>query len=112
MIEVMQETTDWGDYKVNNGIYHMENDKLIAYQPNLEADLLVLKKPSTGFDKRGRTFVKIDQYEGDSTPAFNIITVKGSKGNEYQIDTDKQTCTCPGYTFRGNCKHVKELQAA
>ena len=36
------------------------------------------------------------------------VSVKGSKGNEYQVDTDKGTCSCPGYTYRGNCKHVKE----
>jgi uncharacterized Zn finger protein len=28
------------------------------------------------------------------------------------VDTLEGTCTCPGYTFRGACKHVKELVTA
>jgi predicted nucleic acid-binding Zn finger protein len=32
--------------------------------------------------------------------------VKGSNGNTYTIEDGK--CSCPGFTYRGNCKHVKE----
>jgi len=42
----------------------------------------------------------------------NVIEVKGSKGETYTVDPEAQTCTCPGYTFRGTCKHVKELELA
>jgi uncharacterized Zn finger protein len=31
--------------------------------------------------------------------------VEGSKGNVYEVRGS--TCTCPGYTFRGSCKHVQ-----
>lgn len=36
--------------------------------------------------------------------------VKGSKGQDYILTqtNNKWTCTCPGFEFRGNCKHVKE----
>ena len=36
----------------------------------------------------------------------DIIVIKSSSGKTYTI-TDGN-CSCPGYTFRGNCKHVKE----
>jgi len=34
---------------------------------------------------------------------------KGSKGNSYFVNVEEKTCTCPGFTFRGNCKHVEAL---
>ena len=108
MIEILLETTDWGKYKVNNGIYHVNGaGQLVAYQPNSETALKQYTNPLKQFSKSRRKFKKIGAYpEVHNDPA--IVIVKGSKGNEYQVDTDKSTCSCPGYTYRGNCKHVKE----
>jgi hypothetical protein len=35
--------------------------------------------------------------------------VKGSNGNEYVVTKSKGSvkCTCPGFTFRRNCKHIE-----
>jgi len=108
MIEILQEVTDWGKYKVNNGIYHINSSgSLVAYQPNEESKLQVLKSPSKNFSKSRRKFVKIGERE--EKRASHIIEVKGSKGNVYYVDTLKKTCTCPGFTYRGTCKHVKEI---
>jgi uncharacterized Zn finger protein len=38
-----------------------------------------------------------------------VVEVKGSKGNSYFVNVEENTCTCPGFTFRGACKHIKEL---
>lgn len=40
-----------------------------------------------------------------------VWTIKGSKGNSYTVtrNASKWDCTCPGFTFRKNCKHVSEL---
>jgi hypothetical protein len=37
--------------------------------------------------------------------------VQGSKGNTYTVvkEGGKITCTCPGFTFRSNCKHTLEI---
>ena len=108
MIEILQETTDWGKYKVNNGIYHVNSaGKLVAYQPNAESELQVLNVPSTQFSKARRKFVKIGERAEEL--GSRIKKIMGSKGNVYLLDTEKMTCTCPGYTFRGTCKHVKEI---
>lgn len=108
MIEILQEVTDWGKYKVNNGVYHVNSaGKLVAYQVNVDSELQVLKVPSTQFSKARRKFKKIGERP-EEIPS-HIIELTGSKGNKYFLDTEKGTCTCPGYTFRGNCKHVKEV---
>ena len=106
MISILQETTDWGKFKVNNGIYHINGaGSLVAYQVNVDAELQVLKSPSKQFSKSRRKFVKLGERPEEL--ASHIIEVKGSKGNVYYVDTEKNTCTCPGFTFRGNCKHIK-----
>jgi|TARA_R110001592_G_scaffold267769_1_gene533822 hypothetical protein len=108
MIEILQEVTDWGKYKVNNGVYHINGaGSLVAYQVNVDAKLQVLKSPSKQFSKSRRKFTKIGEREEEL--ANHITEVQGSKGNVYHVDTIKMTCTCPGYTFRGNCKHVKQV---
>lgn len=39
------------------------------------------------------------------------FVVEGSKGNKYVVTRTKSgwKCTCPGFGFRGQCKHVTEL---
>jgi len=113
MIEILQETTDWGKYKVNNGIYHVNSaGKLVAFQPNEHAPVQHLKVPSTQFSKARRKFKKIGERPDPQTEQdSNIIEVKGSTGKIYIIDLDKKTCTCPGFTYRGNCKHVKQYRS-
>ena len=107
MIEILQEVTDWGKYKVNNGVYHINGaGKLIAYQRNKDSEVQVLNVPSNQFSKSRRKFVKIGERAEEL--ASHIIKVEGSKGNVYLVDTEKRTCTCPGFTFRGTCKHIKE----
>ena len=108
MIDILQEVTDWGKYKVNNGVYHVSaSGKLVGYQVNKDAELQVLKVPSTQFSKARRKFVKIGERAEEL--GSHIKKIIGSKGNVYLLDTEKMTCTCPGFTFRGTCKHVKEI---
>ena len=103
MIEVLQETTDWGDAPVANGIYHVNASGHLVQHNDKK-----FKSPIKGFDKRGRKFNKIDQYEDLSQPkTSNVILVQGSKGNTYTIEDGR--CSCPCYTFRGTCKHVKAV---
>ena len=43
----------------------------------------------------------------------DVWEVAGSRGNTYVVRrrNGKMTCTCPGFQFRGMCKHVKEKMA-
>ena len=42
-------------------------------------------------------------------------TVKGSRGALYEVEIGGRrgsSCSCPGYQFRGNCRHIKEVSEA
>ena len=44
-------------------------------------------------------------------PTYEEVKIEGSKGNTYTVSRNKTTgklnCTCPGFKYRGNCKHLK-----
>jgi hypothetical protein len=98
MIEILQEVTDWGDLNISNGVYHVNSaGQLVQYNDK------VFKNPIKNFSKSRRKFEKIGERPEEL--ALDAITVKGSNGNIYTIQDGK--CSCPGFTFRGNCKHIK-----
>lgn len=90
-------------------IYLLDGTKLVAYIKSTETAPFYFKNPIKGFDKRGRTFAKADVGLFEASTASNLIEVQGSKGAVYHVDPEAKTCTCPGYTFRGQCKHTDSL---
>jgi hypothetical protein len=118
------EITDWADTEFNcNHVYWMDDskNKMHAYarfgNPN---DTQTFNKP-IAIDTRGRKFVEVrnDIYKWtdleDVIPATVNPTwrVAGSKGAEYVVEKDGSvyTCTCPGFKFRGACRHVQEVES-
>ncbi len=116
------ETTDWADVEFNcNHVYWMDDskNKMYAYarfgNPN---DTQTFKKPIS-IDVRGRRFVEVrhDIYKWTDPEDIVPVTVNptwrvaGSKGAEYVVEKDGSvyTCTCPGFKFRGDCRHIKEV---
>ena len=103
MIDILQETTDWGKYPVSNGIYHVNGaGQLVAYQAP-EGELKTFNKPMKQFSKSRRKFTKVGERTEEL--AADVIQVQGSNGKVYIIEDNK--CSCPGFTFRGKCKHIK-----
>jgi hypothetical protein len=84
----------------------VDGNNLVSYIKSGELEPFYFKNPIKGFDKRGRKFATVTPNPFKVKAQSNLITVKGSKGNEYTIDPEAKTCTCPGFTFRGTCKHV------
>lgn len=43
-----------------------------------------------------------------------VWQVQGSKGSVYTVTQteSKLSCTCPGFQFRRNCRHITEIKAA
>jgi len=103
----LQETTDWGDSKCPNHIYVLDDkqENMLAYIRMPITEPKVFSKPIR-FDKRGRTFTQLKSVK----PAKNLVKFAGSKGAVYYVDPEDNSCSCPGYKFRGDCKHVAEIQ--
>ena len=104
-MEALQETTG-GQFHPH--IYLLDGTALVAYIKTGTKEPFYFKYPIKGFDKRGRKFVTVTPNPFKVKTQSNQIKVKGSNGKEYTIDTDAQTCNCPGFTFRGACKHLAE----
>jgi hypothetical protein len=102
-MEALQETTG-GQFPPH--IYLLDGNKLVSYIKSGDTEPFYFKNPIKGFDKRGRKFATVTPNPFKVKAQSNLIKVKGSNGNEYTIDPEEKTCTCPGFTFRGACKHV------
>jgi len=102
-MEALRETTG-GQFPAHT--YLLDGNNLVSYIKSGETEPFYFKNPIKGFDKRGRKFATVTPNPFKVKTQSNLIKVKGSKGNEYTIDTDAQTCNCPGFTFRGACKHL------
>lgn len=108
------ETTEWRDATAN-GVYLLNDSKskMYAYRSPLTKDIKVFRNPIK-IDIRGRRFLLNEtQYKtkvAAEVPEGRTWTVKGSKGDEYQITehSGNLSCTCTGFRFRGDCKHVKD----
>lgn len=105
-MQALRETTG-GDFHPH--VYILEGNNLVAYIRAGTEEPFYFKNPIKGFDKRGRKFETVELAIDAPAEVANIKTVVGSKGQEYVVDLDARTCTCPGFTFRGDCKHVKDL---
>lgn len=110
-MEAVREVTVWKDMpKQPNHDYLLDGDRVLAYRKWGKGDVIQLSG-KLKIDRRGRKFVKLvpNPFEQPDTKESVVVEVKGSKGNSYFVNTEEKTCTCPGFTFRGTCKHTKEL---
>ncbi len=110
------ETTEWSD-NTPNGIYLLDESKskMYAFRSPVTNSIKVFKNPIR-MDTRGRKFiinsVQFPTQVAEPEPEGRSWTVKGSKGDEYRVTehNGNWACTCSGFKFRGNCKHVKSIQ--
>jgi len=111
------ETTDYRD-NTPNGIYLLDDSKtkMYAFRPRATDEIKVFKN-FIRIDTRGRKFVvnpvQFKTKLKEPEPEGRTWTVKGSKGDTYQVNEVRGdwSCTCSGFRFRGDCKHVKELRS-
>ncbi len=109
------ETTAYTD-DLANGTYLLSDckTKLYAYVSPGSGTPKQFKNPIK-IDTRGRKFVESStQYKivTREEPEGRTWVIKGSKGDEYKVTelAGQLNCTCSGFRFRGDCKHVKSIQ--
>ena len=105
----LKEVTDW-DTANHTYLVNDSKDKLYAYV--VDGVLRPLPRPLR-FETRYRKFVTIQETFGFVEPvvvAKNSWTVEGSGGNKYVVTQHGDTvrCSCSGFKFRGNCKHLEK----
>lgn len=116
MAEAYKEVTVWeNNSQAINHTYLLEGDMMIAYMRSQTSVPFYFKNPIR-IDRRGRKFEKLEENPFEHVFSVvqpqtveNIKEIEGSKGAKYYLNLDEKTCTCPGYTYRGTCKHVKEI---
>ena len=108
MIRILRETTGTKDgFVYQPHLYYVNGaDKLVWFQVGDYSRGLDKYAVPKKFYRTGRKFEKIGEIE-EETPA-NVVEVAGSNGNKYQVDLDEKNCSCPGYKFRGSCKHIEQ----
>ena len=113
-MEAVRETTVWTgvDYKAPNHDYLLDGDRVVAYRPWGTGEIRVLSG-KIKIDRRGRKFEKLEPnpFKDIGKAKSMVVEVKGSKGQTYYVDPEAKTCTCPGFTFRGNCRHMVDILA-
>ena len=123
-MKYFQEVTNWdAGYDVPNHTYYMRDDRAYAvgYIKANTNRLIKFSKPMR-MEVRGRKFKLLDKVgESDTvyfpkveeeTSATVVKTVVGSNGKNYYIggSTGKWHCSCPGFQFRLQCKHIAEME--
>lgn len=104
---LIETTNDWKThYRVPCHTYYLEGYKVLAYIPEGSARPVVFPKP-WNIDLRGRSFRYLNRYPAlpKMVEVSKTVEVKGSKGQMYQV-VPGVSCTCPGFKFRGACKHL------
>lgn len=115
-MQAYREITTWADGATAvNHTYLLSGDKMLAYIRQGTSVAFIFAKPIV-ISRSGRKFqlVEPNPFEHTFSVAVpqviaNTKEISGSKGAKYIVNVDLKTCTCPGYTYRGACKHVTAL---
>ena len=113
-MKLFQEITQWPDTTPNHA-YYMDDSKskMVAYIRAGSKAVFRFKNPIR-IDTRGRKFREIpdpNNFTVEETTNPNRWEVTGSKGDLYivRLEDGVYSCSCSGFRFRGDCKHVREF---
>ena len=114
-LKVLKEITQWSTCTPNH-VYFLDDSKTKCYAYIRSGDNtpLSFKKP-LAIDIRGRKFVEIAnrwKFSVDEVPMGRTWKVAGSKGDTHTVSEENGSlsCTCAGYKFRSQCRHVASIK--
>lgn len=102
-MKIVRETTVWSTGTPNHTyILNDSMTKMTAYIPAGTRRRVTFSKPM-GFDRRGRTFEVLKSIDDQES-----LRVEGSNGKFYNLTRadGHWRCSCPGYLYRGACRHL------
>lgn len=103
-MKVLQEITQWPDNTRNHTYWVTDGGKVVAYDRGQGKETFQSPK---NFDRRGRKFITLRIIDDPVTLQPGQRLVAGSQGNQYLVDDQAGTCTCSGFKFRGQCRHLE-----
>lgn len=118
-------TTDWSDYLAtfapNVQRVRTIRGKVVASEHYDDPATFRIhtgdsKFPYAVVPLTSRTVVEYDdgtsEQFNDVKPNSQTWEVSGSSGKLYHVTVsdNKWSCTCPGFGFRHNCKHIKDMK--
>jgi len=119
-MKCFQEITEWEvDFSMKNHVYFLNDskDKMYGYVKASTGEIQEMGEPYR-FKVSGRKFKEVNNHWGFSPQEEPVLVgethkVPGSKGAVYTVTNDcgTWTCTCSGFKFRGQCRHVESLKS-
>jgi hypothetical protein len=105
-MKLVQEITVFAGAKMPNHSYLLNDAGIAIGMRKFSAGEVVKFRTPLVLDTRGRQFRLVDDL-GSDTPVFsNVVEVAGSKGDVYSVDLDRKQCSCTGFKYRGECRHI------
>jgi hypothetical protein len=124
-ISAYKEVTEWdnSEFVVPNHTYLFDGkSNILAYAKASNNELVILHKPLP-LDTRRRKFIKVKHKDLDAYGATVVLEdkppsdypnwqVKSDSGKTYTVEliSGKYHCNCVGYSYRGVCKHSKQIK--
>ncbi len=105
-------TSDYREYhyqgRVVAGNKGMPSDSFAIIDSQGEYREIGLDRVTVLRYKNGQV-VRNTQKAAPTEPVADVRVAKGSRGDNYILTKyqGKITCTCPGSTYRGHCKHIE-----
>ena len=76
-----------------------------------EAESLLALAEAGAFDADGSFEDEGREPEAQPAPVVEVESSKGD-GTTYQVAADGSHCTCPGFFYRGTCRHTRKIVEA
>lgn len=105
-MKLVQETTVFTDAKMPNHSYLLNDAGIAIGMRRFSAGEVIRFRTPLVLDTRGRTFKLVDDLGSDTPGSSRVVKVAGSKGDVYFVDLYRKQCSCTGFKYRGDCKHL------